>query len=451
MPESYAEQTNLLDWMYRDAQAVEVFSLFSTYKSWVRVEIALAQGQSESSMISLEDLRAIEELSDARLPDFATLRASSLNVGYPIIELLSHLNSQLPESHRGVLHIGATTQDIMDSGLALQILDSGELLLEHIKKIGDNLALLTKKHALTLMPGRTHAQQAVPTTFGLKCAIYLAEIDRHRARLAKAFSDAARISLYGAAGTSAAMGENANDIRRAMAQKLNLHDELIPWHVSRDRLIDLTSQCGNLCVTLVRFAREIIDLSRNEINEVSEPGGHYKGASSTMPQKRNPVMSEAIIGVGLSAISQANAMFRAGEVGHERAAGEWQLEWKAFPEVIIDTITAAKITHQLIVGLSINSQAMRSNIDLDNGSIMAEAYMIELARIMGREKAHDLVHQGAQVSASENLPLHVALARIDPLVAENFSTWPLDPSMYIGNAQEVCDYVLKQWGTNSAK
>ena len=445
MADGFVSSTNLLDWLYRDPESAGIFSLNSTFRKWIRVEIALSYGHFLKGIISQEEFDEINKLSEAPMPDLSAFRESALNVGYPIIGLLSHLNSHLLPDARGILHLGATTQDIMDTALALQVSEAGNLLLSHLNRLGDALATLVIEHEQTLMPGRTHAQHAVPTTFGLKCAIYLSEIVRHRSRMENSIFESSCVSLYGAAGTSAAMGVDEREIRTIVAQKLGLRDEFVPWHASRDRFIDLTNQCANLSVTLVRLAREIVDLSRTEINEVFEPGGHHKGASSTMPQKRNPVMSEAIIGIGLQSIGSAELMYRAGEVGHERAAGEWQLEWKALPEALMSTISAVVISCELIEGLGVNKDVMRANVEKQNGSIMAEAYMIEIARGIGREQAHDLLHEASKLSVSEDISLAESLVRMDPSIAQYVSRWPLDPSDYVGNALDVCAHVVGQW------
>lgn len=437
--------SNLLDWMYRDEAAQNIFSIPSTFRAWTRVEIALSQAHFEFGIISQNELSSIKKLEHLADPDFTELREAIRNVGYPIIELLKYLNGQLPEDHRGILHLGATTQDIMDTALSLQAVESGKLALNHLGILGDAVAQLVAAHSTTLMPGRTHAQQAVPTTFGLKCAVYLSELTRHRERLERATEEAGCVSLFGAAGTSAAMGEHESEVREVVARELALKNVVIPWHASRDRFIELTNQCANLSVTLVRLAREIIDLSRTEINEVNEPGGAYKGASSTMPQKRNPVMSEAIVGIGLEVIGQAHAMLRAGEVGHERAAGEWQLEWKALPEVLIDTVSALKLSAEMMQGLSVNVAVMKSNVEMQNGAIMAEAYMIELAKKTGREVAHSTVHEASKLSAGKNIPLTAALVELRPQIKEELPQWPISPSSYVGNAEKVCATAIANW------
>jgi 3-carboxy-cis,cis-muconate cycloisomerase len=247
------------------------------------------------------------------------------------------------------------------------------------------------------------------------------------------------------------MGVHADEIRRDMAKRLDLIDEIVPWHVSRDRFLDVSSQCANLCVTLVRIAREIIDLSRNEIDEVFEPGGHHKGASSTMPQKRNPVMSEAVIGLGLQAIGQGQMMFRAGEVSHERAAGEWQLEWKALPEVFISSITATRIASEMIAGLGVNEEKMLENLNIHNGSIMSEAYMIELSHKLGREKAHNIVHEASKISLNEGISLSDSLLRMYPEFKTLVSKWPLSATDYVGNSKTICMEAIDQWNQDLIK
>ena len=440
--------SNLLDWMYRDEKMNDIFSISATFRAWTKVEIALSQAQFESGIITKDDIEAIKKLESVELPNISDLGIRVRNVGYPIIELLKYLNSHLPEEHRGVLHLGATTQDIMDTALSMQVNRAGKHLLSQVQQLGDALTALVTEHSGTLMPGRTHAQQAVPTTFGLKCAVYLSEITRHRGRLVRAFAEASCISLYGAGGTSAAAGAKESEIRSVVSRELSLNDVLVPWHASRDRFIEVTNQCANLSVSLVRLAREIIDLSRTEINEVFEPGGAYKGASSTMPQKRNPVMSEAIVGLGMEAIGQAQLMHRAGEVGHERAAGEWQLEWKALPEVLIDTASALNLAIEMLEGLGVNTAIMKTNVAIQNGTIMAEAYMIELAKSTGREIAHSLVHDATKIAVEQNQPLTEVLLELRPQIREELPVWPISAEGYVGNAIKVCKSAAASWREN---
>lgn len=436
---------NLLDWLYSDHEVSTILSFESTFRTWIRVEISLAETQFDLGRINLECMSAIRELQNMPLPEPDEFLAATRNVGYPIFELVALMNQRLPIEHRGVLHLGATTQDIMDSALAIQIKAVGEILLRKVTIVGDGLAKLVEEHDRTVMPGRTHAQHATPTTFGLKCAVYLAEVSRHARRLKFALDGCAKVSLFGAAGTSAALGVNAAEIRRSLARKLDLQDAPVPWHVSRDSILEFVFSCSMICTTLVRLAREIVELSRTEIAEVSEAEGWHRGASSTMPQKRNPITSEAVIGMGLFTVGMASIMSRAAESQHERAAGEWQLEWKVLPEVMSAAASTLSLASALVHQIYIDSNRMLANLSADQGLILAEAYMIELAKTLGREHSHDLVYEASGNARSLEISLHDALFRLYPDIALLVTPWPLTVADYIGNASEICDEQISEW------
>ena len=436
---------NLLDWLYLDKDVASLLSFESTFFSWVQVEIALAETRFEMDQIGGDAIEAIRKLAHMALPEPADFLAASRNVGYPIIELVNVMNRNLAIEHRGFLHLGATTQDIMDSGLAIQIRSVGELLKDRIVNVGDGLAGLVTKYAQTLMPGRTHAQHATPTTFGLKCAVYLGEFTRHTRRVQAALLESTCVSLFGAAGTAAALGDQAADIRKSVAAKLGLRDVSAPRHVSRDSVLELALSCSMVCTTLVRFAREIVDLSRTEIAEVGESEGWHRGASSTMPQKHNPITSEAIIGMGLAGVGAAAQMSRAAEAQHERAAGEWHLEWKAFPETLSSTASALALADALIDGLCVDPDRMMSNLQADHDLILSEAYMVELAKTLGREGAHDLMYRAAGEARAHGIKLHEALLVVFPDVASLMTKWPLEVTDCLGQAPEICREELANW------
>ena len=435
---------DLLEWLYQDVATAALLDLDATVSVWVAVETALAESQFELGMLDSETLTAIRGLSDARITDEPAFRAAAQNVGYPIVGLVEMLNELLPPAARGYLHLGATTQDIMDSALAVQLRDVGRLLEGRLIAYGDELAGLASRHAATPMAGRTHAHQAVPTTFGLKCAVYLGEATRNLGRLRSAVSSAAIVSLFGAAGTSAALGPHSREVRARVAAKLGLGVTDLPWHVSRDRLAEVAFSCALICASLARLARELIDLSRTEIGEISESDGWHRGASSTMPQKRNPITCEAIVGMSLAAQGSAALMMRAQEAGHERAAGEWQLEWKALPEILRCTGSALSLGTSVLSGLIVNEQAMTRNLVLDHGLVLAEAYMLELARTMGREAAHELVYRAAQLARADDVPLHEALERLAPAAA-SFPRRPIAPAGYLGEAEQVSHETVAAW------
>lgn len=445
MAEQDSPGFNLLDWLYQDDACAVLLDFEATFSAWVAVELALAESQFEMGLLDEKVIKEIRHLRDFRPDDFERFRAVARNVGFPIFGLVQMLNDALPVTARGHLHLGATTQDIMDTAVALQVYAVGQLLQERLVSYGDHLAELTSRHAATPMVGRTHAQHAVPTTFGLKCAVYLGEATRNLRRLRSATNEAAQVSLFGAAGTSAALGANARELRAKVAARLGLGAADLPWHVSRDRFAGLAFCCSLLCASLARLAREVIDLSRTEISEVSEAVGRHRGASSTMPQKRNSIASEALLGLALAAEGAAASMARAMETGHERAAGEWHLEWKALPETLRSTSSALALAGALLEGLVVNTSVMARNLRLDNGLVMAEAYMLGLAPVMGREAAHDLVYVASQVAREQDIPLPDALTRISPSVEASFPVWPLEVMGYLGEAERVSHEAVAAW------
>jgi 3-carboxy-cis,cis-muconate cycloisomerase len=197
--------------------------------------------------------------------------------------------------------------------------------------------------------------------------------------------------------------------------------------------------------SLARLAREVIDLSRTEIAELNESEGPHRGASSTMPQKRNPIASEGVLGLALDAIGNASMMLRASEVGHERAAGEWQLEWKVLPEALRSTATALLYTQRLLLGLVVNEEAMARNLEADYGLILSEEYMVILARSLGRERAHEIVYKAAGISRDQRIPLHDALLKIDSSIRDHFESWPLLTGASIGQSAWICERARSQW------
>jgi 3-carboxy-cis,cis-muconate cycloisomerase len=393
---------DLLRELYGDREMVEIFSAGTMIESWMRVESALAQAQAAVGIIDRERADAIAAAcAEPGHIDTEQLWDSARNVGYPILGLVRQLDAAMPEDLRGSLHLGATTQDIMDSGLALQLDGAMRLIERRLRDLGDALADKVRAEAATVMAGRTHGQQAVPTTLGAKLAVYLDEVLRHRTRLLASRDEVRRISLFGAVGTSAAYGEDAARIRTLAADRLGLVDSTVPWHVARDSLVHVSSVVVGASTTAARLAREITDLARTEIGELGETVRHHRGASSTMPQKANPISSESIIGFAVAARTAVAGLSRAAEAGHERAAGEWQIEWVLLPGLFVNVASALLLADDLVRTLAINPERMQENLAADGGLIMCESAMIALAPVLGRERAHDTVYELALQSRSQ--------------------------------------------------
>jgi 3-carboxy-cis,cis-muconate cycloisomerase len=440
------EPFSLLLALFGDEEMSSTFSEESTVAAWLRAEAALAGAQQDVGVLSAAEAGAIQAAAVMDNVDLDALRRGAANVGYPILPLVRMIDAAVAPEGRGRVHLGATTQDIMDTGLSLQLAEALDRLKSLLLELGDALAGRVLETADTPMAARTHAQQAVPTTFGAKLAVFLTECERHLARIEEVRPRATLVSLYGAGGTSASFGELGAATRRAMAARLGLVADDVPWHVARDGLAELGLACALVCGTCARLAREMIDLSRDEIGEVAEEEGHHRGASSTMPQKANPITSEGIVGLATVAQGLTAPLLRAMEAEHERAAGEWQVEWHVLPQLAVLAASVLQAAGRLVRGLRIDPGAMRANLAAGGGLLMAEAYMMRLAPMLGRERAHDLVYEAARTARRQQVPLADALAVVaaeaglDPDAAT-----PIAPEEYLGQASLTCNTAVERW------
>jgi 3-carboxy-cis,cis-muconate cycloisomerase len=435
---------SLLTRLFGDPAMEAIYSEQSSIELWMRVEVALAAAQARLGTLSHEAAADIAAAAERALPHGASIWESATNVGYPILSVVRLIDSHADADGVGRVHLGATTQDIMDTASAIQLRDATDVLLEHLVTWGDALARLVTTHRATVMAGRTHAQQAVPISLGMKFSVVLDQVRRAHDRLARERSSVAMLSLFGAAGTSAAISGDSARLRELLADELALKATEVPWHVARDALFAQCANAVSAAEVAARFAREIIDLSRTEIGEVLEPGGAHRGASSTMPQKANPILSEAIVGFAVSANSLLAGIGRAMESGHERSAGEWQAEWHLVPQVMVLASSALKRAGELADQLVVNEQAIERNLRADHGLLMAEAYMIALSDSMGRENAHDSVYAACVRTRAENIPLIEVLS--GSLTAQQRAVvTEIRPADYIGRAESICDAAVSAW------
>jgi 3-carboxy-cis,cis-muconate cycloisomerase len=336
----------------------------------------------------------------------------------------------------------------MDTGLVLILRGALGRLRELVQSSGDVVRALAALHRATPMAARTHAQPAVPTTFGAKLAVWLVELARHLDRLDSVESRLYVVSLHGAGGTAAALGERGGDIRSGVGAHLGLSTSVVPWHASRDVIAELGFVVAAMATTAGRIGREIVDLSRPEIGEIAEQAGHHRGASSTMPQKANPISSETAIGFSHLAAANQGALLSAMRVEHERSAGEWQIEWDALPAVIASAGGALLNIRDALSGLVVNAGRMRHNLDGEGGTIMAEAAMMALAGSLGRHRAHGLVYEAARGARTEGVSLadalRSALGAVEPVPMIDLDR-VLDPTSYLGEAMLQVDAALEVW------
>ena len=298
------------------------------------------------------------------------------------------------------------------------------------------------------MAGRTHLQHALPVTFGYKCAVYLSALQRSLQRLFSLQDRCLNVQFGGAAGTLASLGSSDSGlaVRANLARQLGLRDPQITWHVARDDVAEIINTLAIIGGSLGKIALDVMIMSSNELGEVSEPFVPHRGASSTMPQKRNPISSEVILAASKLLRANAGLAMDAMVSDFERASGPWHLEWVCIPESFIYCSGALHQANFALGGLVVNVDTMATNLASTRGLIVAEAVMMGLAPYTGRKPAHDLVYRACCTSIDTSRPLLDVLTA-DTEVSSRISADELanlcDPMRYLGCAQQMVDNVLR--------
>jgi 3-carboxy-cis,cis-muconate cycloisomerase len=434
--------------LFRDAFGTErmraVFNDVALVSRYVEVEVALAQAQARCGVIPREAAEEIARRANVATLDFDLLRRETDIVGYPILPLVHQLAQQCGEAGR-YLHWGATTQDIMDSAVVLQVRDGLAIVAEEIAALRVILADLAREHRDTPMAGRTHLQQALPVTFGYKVAVWLAMFDRHAQRLEQLKPRVLVGQFAGAAGTLASIGDRGFAVQSALCEALGLGVPASTWHVARDGFAETINFLALVAGSLGKIALDVMIMASTEFAEVYEPFVPGRGASSTMPQKRNPISSELMLAAAKGLRQHAGLMLDAMIQDFERATGPWHAEWMAIPESFL---LAAGALHQAkfaLGGLIVDAVRMKENLGISNGLIVAEAVMMQMAPFIGRQQAHDLVYAACRIVNEKGGTLADVLAR-DPEIAKHFDRAAIDrmtdPANYLGLAPAMVDRVL---------
>ena len=295
------------------------------------------------------------------------------------------------------------------------------------------------------MAGRTHLQHALPVTFGYKCAVYLSSLLRHRERLPEIESRCLLVQFGGAAGTLASLGEGGLRVRELLAKELDLQNPTITWHVARDTIAEIVNFLALVGGSLGKIAYDIIIMSSNELGEVSEPFVPHRGASSTMPQKRNPISSEVVLAASKLLRADASLCLDAMVTDFERASGPWHLEWTAVPEAFVLVVGALHQSNFALGALVVNTDAMLTNLNSTRGLIVAEAVMMGIASDLGRQKAHDKVYEACRAAIESNKSL-LEVLKTNPELIETVGESRLgslcDPLNYLGLSQAMVDEVV---------
>lgn len=434
--------SNIYALLFSNLALARVFSDEQFVQYLLEVEAALAAVQGRLGVIPAKAAEKIAGSLSRLHIDFEALQAGTETAGLPMIELLRQVRAQVGREAAGYVHWGATTQDMIDTTLVLQIraaLDLFEPLLAGVIK---NLARLAHLHRTTLMAGRTHSQQALPIPFGLKVANWLAPLLRHKQRLAEMKPRLLVVQFGGAAGTLASLGQAGSVVQAALAAELGLGVPLLPWHTQRDTLAELAGWLSLVSGSLAKVGQDIILMAQTEVGEVRETADLSRGGSSTMPQKSNPIISELIIAAARTNAALLASMHQALIQEHERATHGWQVEWLSLPQMFALTGAALDKALFLSKNLAVNEARMRENVAASNGLMLAEAVTFALAPHLGRTEARRVVQAAVTAAIKQNQHLvDMVRARVDVTI-----DWQAlkEEMAYFGSAATFIDRVLAE-------
>ncbi|WP_432050153.1 3-carboxy-cis,cis-muconate cycloisomerase [Verrucosispora sp. NA02020] len=402
------------------------------------VEAALVRAAADAGLVPAPAAEAIAAGCRADAYDPVVLGAAAEDAGNPVVPLVRELTAAVAESARPWVHYGATSQDVLDSALALVLSRALTPLLRHLDAAVDAVAGLARAHRDTPMIGRTLGQQAAPTTFGLKAAGWLLGLVEARRRVLQV-RDSLPAQLGGAVGTLAGYGPAGPAVVERFAARLGLAAAPLPWHTRRQPVLDLAAALGGLLAAAGKVALDVGLLAQTEVGEVSE-GGAGRGGSSAMPHKRNPVDSILVGAAARRGPGLVGTLFAAAGQEHERAAGGWHAEWEPLLDLVHLAGGAAARTARMLTHLRVDPQRMRANLDATGGLPMAEAVAARLAPALGRAAAHDLVRRATTgphfrdaLLADAQVRAHLSEADLDAA---------LDPRAWLGSAGHLVDRAL---------
>ena len=428
------------------------FSDHTQLQMMLDVEAALADAEATSGVVPASCVAPIQSAAKAELYDCAVIAADAVDAGNVVIPVVRHLTARVAAIDADAaryVHWGATSQDILDTGLVLQLRAAVPAILDHLERTQRAAAGLARRYADATMPGRTWLQQATPITFGLKAAGWADALDRTRRRVATALDDALVLQFGGASGTLAALGSHGLAVTDALAERLGLRAPDIPWHAHRDRLAQLAGALGVATGTAGKIARDLSLLAQTEIGEATERPMEGRGGSSTMPQKRNPVSASVALAAALRAPGLVATLLGAMVQEHERGLGGWQAEWDTLPDLVLVSAGGAEAVADALESLSVDTERMRANIDASGGNLLAESIAMALAESLGKREAHACVAAACRRAADERRPLADVLGD-DPLVTRHLDRAAiarrLSPDHYLGAAHAFIERVLSRLG-----
>lgn len=412
-----------------------LYKLENRWQAWLDVEVALARAQAELGIIPRDAAAAIARAARLDLLDRARIDEGFARTGHTIVPLVWELSRVVGEPHGGWVHWGATTQNITQTGDLLVLRQAHGIFLKLIGAALTAMADLAERSAEMPLPGRTHGQHAVPATFGYKVAVWIDELIRHVERFRDAAPRMFVAMLGGGAGTFASLGKDGPPVQAGIGKQLGFGTMTVPSRALGDHLAENICLLGMLAATCGKIGREIYTLMKTEFGEVEEPVPPGTVGSSTMPQKRNPKLCQDVIAASAEIRALVPLALEAMQTEHEADRTTSLIMDSAESGACIATGDMLSRMVEIMRGLRLDPRRMRANLDLGGGLIMAEAVMLKLGATIGRQHAHDVVYDAAQVAAVEGRRFGDLLAA-DPRVTAHLEKTAiealLDPTAYTG-------------------
>jgi len=436
-----------IEFRYFSEEMKSLFTEEAKLQNWLRVEAALACAHAGLGHIPKSAAAEIRRKASLKYVKLQRVKAIEDKIHHDLMAMVKALTEVCGQKAGKYVHLGATSYDIEDTALALQLSSALAVIARQVDEIFRALLKLAQKTKHLVCVGRTHGQHAVPTTYGLKFAIYACEFQRHLERLAEARKRIMVGQMTGAVGTQASFGKDAGQLQKLVMQDLGLQSVLVSNQViQRDRHAEVVFCMALIAASAEKIAKEIRNLQRTEIGEVCEPFSAGQVGSSTMPQKRNPHKSERICSLARIIRALTIPALENISLEHERDLTNSAAERIVFPEAFILTDYVLRQMRDILGRLFISEKNIRRNLELTGGMIMSERVMLELVeRGCGRQEAHEILRQAAAKAFTEEKPFRDILlgnARIMAFLKAKDLDRCLKPESYIGTAVNQVERVL---------
>jgi 3-carboxy-cis,cis-muconate cycloisomerase len=440
----------IYDQLFCYPELEQILSDESRVQGLLRFEAALAMAEARAGVIPVGAAQKIAEHCRTHhfdLPTIAEEAAVAGNIAIPLIKMLTEMVDRKARDAARFVHWGATSQDAIDTGFVLQLRDALKLIEKDLVKLSETLVTLADAHRKTVMVGRTLMQQALPTTFGFIAAGWLDAVLRQRQRLIEIRPRVLSLQFGGAVGTLAALRGEGARVTSALAAELNLTLPAAAWHAHRDRMAEAANFFGLLTGTLGKIARDISLHTQTEVAELFEPGRPGRGASSTLPHKRNPITCAIVLAAATRIPGLVSTMLSAMPQEQQRGLGSWHAEWETLPEIIRLSGGALHHLAEMLPSLQVDAERMQKNLELTKGLIFAEGVTMALADRMGKMPAHLLVEAACTKAREQNRHLKDVL-RDEPGLHGHLTPADLESLFevrnYLGSADELVEQILRQ-------